>query len=223
MAQEMLIGLAFRRKRQPAISSEASHLPLPQPYQHDGRRRFYLAVQIECSKSTQRYDISRLRNRALHVSAHAIHAHAECSPLRRSTTAEPSCARCKQSARPATRMTIGRHCMRRPTQDLLILGCRFHFRLSFNNDRITDAAALRICTITVILQADCYVDHGPLIRTVHKKSRGRPAGVKFGETIPARFEPATVAALDKWAVAHDVSRSEAIRQLVELGLKAKGK
>jgi hypothetical protein len=60
-------------------------------------------------------------------------------------------------------------------------------------------------------------------KTVHKKSRGRPAGVKFGETIPARFEPATVAALDKWAVAHDVSRSEAIRQLVELGLKAKGK
>jgi hypothetical protein len=35
-----------------------------------------------------------------------------------------------------------------------------------------------------------------------------PAGVKFGETIPARFEPATVAALDKWAVAH---RPEAIR------------
>jgi hypothetical protein len=60
-------------------------------------------------------------------------------------------------------------------------------------------------------------------KTVHKKSRGRPAGVKFGETIPARFEPATVAALDKWAVTHDVSRSEAIRRLVELGLKVKGK
>jgi hypothetical protein len=60
-------------------------------------------------------------------------------------------------------------------------------------------------------------------KTVHKKSRGRPAGIKFSETIPARFEPATVAALDAWAVAHDVSRSEAIRQLVAAGLKAKGK
>src|SRR5258708_6064732 len=53
------------------------------------RRRFYLAVQIERSKPTPRYDISRLRNRASHVSAHAIHAHADCSPLHRSTMAEP--------------------------------------------------------------------------------------------------------------------------------------
>jgi hypothetical protein len=60
-------------------------------------------------------------------------------------------------------------------------------------------------------------------KTVHKKSRGRPAGVKFSGTIPARFEPATVVALDAWAVAHGVSRSEAIRQLVELGLRAKPK
>jgi hypothetical protein len=57
-------------------------------------------------------------------------------------------------------------------------------------------------------------------KTVHKKSRGRPAGIKFGETIPARFEPATVAAVDKWAASHSgVSRSEAIRQLVESGMK----
>jgi hypothetical protein len=52
---------------------------------------------------------------------------------------------------------------------------------------------------------------------------GRPPGVKFSETIPARFEPATLASLDAWADAHSVSRSEAIRRLVELGLKAKGK
>jgi hypothetical protein len=58
-------------------------------------------------------------------------------------------------------------------------------------------------------------------KTVHKKSRGRPAGVKYGETIPARFETATMEALDAWAEKHDVSRSEAIRRLVELGLKAK--
>jgi hypothetical protein len=60
-------------------------------------------------------------------------------------------------------------------------------------------------------------------KTVHKKSRGRPAGSKYSETIPARLEPVTVAGLDAWAASHDVSRSEAIRRLVELGLKAKGR
>jgi hypothetical protein len=59
--------------------------------------------------------------------------------------------------------------------------------------------------------------------TVHKKSRGRPPGVKYGSTIPARFEFDMLTALDKWAGSHDVSRSEAIRRLVDLGLKAKGK
>ena len=64
--------------------------------QHAGRPCFSLAVQIERSTSTLRYDIYRLRNRASRVSEHAIHAHAECSPLHQSTTAEPSCARCKK-------------------------------------------------------------------------------------------------------------------------------
>jgi hypothetical protein len=63
----------------------------------------------------------------------------------RSTTAEPSCARCKQSARPATRMTIGRYCMRRPPHDLLSWACRFHFRSSSNCGSTTDVAELRIC------------------------------------------------------------------------------
>src|SRR5260370_23510118 len=58
-------------------------------------------------------------------------------------------------------------------------------------------------------------------KTVHKKSRGRPAGTKYSETIPARLEPATLAVLDAWAASNDVSRSEAIRRLVELGLKVK--
>ena len=58
-------------------------------------------------------------------------------------------------------------------------------------------------------------------KTVHKKRMGRPPGTKYSETIPARLEPATVVSLDAWATSHDVSRSEAIRRLVELGLKAK--
>ena len=58
-------------------------------------------------------------------------------------------------------------------------------------------------------------------KSVHKKSMGRPPGIKYGGTIPARFEIAALAALDAWAKKHEVSRSEAIRRLVELGLKAK--
>ncbi len=58
-------------------------------------------------------------------------------------------------------------------------------------------------------------------KAVHKKSRGRPTGQRYSETIPARLEPETVAAVEKWAAASDVSRSEAIRRLVELGLTVK--
>jgi Ribbon-helix-helix protein, copG family len=60
-------------------------------------------------------------------------------------------------------------------------------------------------------------------KSVHKKSMGRPPGIKYGGTIPARFEIPTMEALDAWAEKHDVNRSEAIRRLVELGLKAKSK
>ena len=112
--------------------------------QHAGRPCFSLAIQIERLTSTPHYDISRNRNRASYVSAHTIHAHADCSPQHRSTTAEPTYARCKQSARPAKRMTIGRHCMRRPAYNLLSWACRFHFRSSLNRGSTTDVAELCI-------------------------------------------------------------------------------
>jgi hypothetical protein len=60
-------------------------------------------------------------------------------------------------------------------------------------------------------------------KSVYKKSTGRPPGTKYGGVIPARFEIPTVGVIDAWAKEHDVSRSEAIRRLVELGLKAKQK
>lgn len=43
--------------------------------------------------------------------------------------------------------------------------------------------------------------------------------------MPTRFPQDQIAAIDAWAAkaGDDVSRSEAIRRLVELGLKAKGK
>jgi hypothetical protein len=60
--------------------------------------------------------------------------------------------------------------------------------------------------------------------SVNKKSRGRPK--KKGGVHPVtavRLSPEVGAALDQWAAQQDdgPSRSEAIRRLVELGLKAK--
>jgi hypothetical protein len=57
---------------------------------------------------------------------------------------------------------------------------------------------------------------------VHKKGRGRPKredGVD--PMISTRFPKATVDAIASWAVKHEIGRSEAIRRLVELGLKVK--
>jgi hypothetical protein len=60
--------------------------------------------------------------------------------------------------------------------------------------------------------------------SVNKKSRGRPK--KKGGVYPVtavRLPPVLGAELDKWAAsqADTPTRSEAIRRLVELGLKAK--
>jgi hypothetical protein len=56
-----------------------------------------------------------------------------------------------------------------------------------------------------------------------KKRRGRPAtgqGIQIG----TRWPEATVAAIDSWIAKQDdkPGRSEAIRRLVEIGLKVKG-
>jgi hypothetical protein len=62
--------------------------------------------------------------------------------------------------------------------------------------------------------------------SVNKKSRGRPK--KAGGVYPVtavRLPPELGTAVDKWARSQDdaPTRSEAIRRLVELGLKARGK
>ena len=60
------------------------------------------------------------------------------------------------------------------------------------------------------------------IRDIPKKRRGRPSTGGRREGIMVRLEPAQFEALDDWIKKHDVeSRPEAIRRLVELGLKAK--
>lgn len=56
------------------------------------------------------------------------------------------------------------------------------------------------------------------------KKRGRPATGK-NPAVVVRFPPAIIGTIDTWAAKAEpaVTRSEAIRRLVELGLKAKGK
>jgi hypothetical protein len=59
-----------------------------------------------------------------------------------------------------------------------------------------------------------------------KKRRGRPVTTGKGTLIGVRILDDPLAALDAWIARQkepDLSRPEAIRRLVELGLKAKGK
>lgn len=58
--------------------------------------------------------------------------------------------------------------------------------------------------------------------TVQPKKRGRPATGK-DPLVGARFPQDLIDSIDAWAAENDASRSEAIRRLVEIGLKAKGK
>lgn len=55
------------------------------------------------------------------------------------------------------------------------------------------------------------------------KKRGRPATGK-NPAVVVRFPPPVIETIDAWAeqAGDDVTRSEAVRRLVEIGLKAKG-
>jgi hypothetical protein len=57
---------------------------------------------------------------------------------------------------------------------------------------------------------------------VIRKKRGRPA-TGVDPLVALRFPPDRIEEIDNWAGKHSVSRSEAIRRLVELGLTAKAK
>jgi hypothetical protein len=60
------------------------------------------------------------------------------------------------------------------------------------------------------------------IKADQKKKRGRPSTGR-GAMVSSRVPPATVDEIDEWASRNETTRSDAIRRLVELGLKAKGK
>jgi Ribbon-helix-helix protein, copG family len=56
--------------------------------------------------------------------------------------------------------------------------------------------------------------------SVNKKSRGRPK--KKGGVYPVtavRLPPSLIATVDKWAAERDLSRAEAMRLLLEMGLR----
>jgi hypothetical protein len=61
-------------------------------------------------------------------------------------------------------------------------------------------------------------------KSVHKKM-GRPAGRTYRETIPVRLTEDAITAIDAWIdqQVDEISRSEAIRRLIERGLKYRGK
>ena len=60
--------------------------------------------------------------------------------------------------------------------------------------------------------------------SVNKKSRGRPKKVGGVDPVSAVRLPSDLTQeVDAWGEKRELSRSEAIRRLVEIGLKAKGK
>lgn len=56
--------------------------------------------------------------------------------------------------------------------------------------------------------------------SVKRKKRGRPA-TGVDPLVGARFPKEAIAQIDAWAKANETTRSDAIRRLVELGLKGK--
>jgi hypothetical protein len=64
---------------------------------------------------------------------------------------------------------------------------------------------------------------GKSIRVTTKKRRGRPATTGKGTQIGERWHETELAAIDNWIAFYgeEMTRGQAIRRLVELGLKAK--
>lgn len=64
---------------------------------------------------------------------------------------------------------------------------------------------------------------GKSITVAPKKRRGRPPSGGRDPGVHIRLPEAMIEAIDAYSAPEQLSRSEAIRRLVEIGLKAKGK
>jgi hypothetical protein len=60
------------------------------------------------------------------------------------------------------------------------------------------------------------------IKVHPKRQRGRPATGK-DPLVSARLPQPLIDQVEEWSASSEVSRSEAIRRLIEIGLKAKGR
>jgi hypothetical protein len=60
----------------------------------------------------------------------------------------------------------------------------------------------------------------PARKNVGKKPRGGPAGRRGSGAIPVPLTPETIAVIDAWAAGQELTRSQAIARLVEIGLAA---
>jgi len=58
---------------------------------------------------------------------------------------------------------------------------------------------------------------------VPKARMGRPVTIGASVSISGQWQPDLIEQIDAWAKAEGVGRSEALRRLVGLGLKAKGR
>jgi hypothetical protein len=66
---------------------------------------------------------------------------------------------------------------------------------------------------------------GKSIRVTTKKRRGRPATTGKGTQIGERWHESEIAAIDAWIErsGEDMTRGQAIRRLVDIGLRTKAK
>ncbi len=56
-------------------------------------------------------------------------------------------------------------------------------------------------------------------KPLRKKKRGRPVGRSYGETLPVRLTPEMAKSVDRWAAKQGLSRSQAVRALIDKALK----
>jgi hypothetical protein len=86
--------------------------------------------------------------------------------------------------------------------------------------RVRAGAEAHTLPLGLLLWYPVFMDKS--IRGTTKKKRGRPATTGKGTQIGMRWQDLQLSAIDSWREKYGVgSRPEAIRRLVELGLKAK--
>jgi hypothetical protein len=121
---------------------------------------FYLAILIQRSTSTLRYDIYFAAPKPCITRQCACDSFARRGLIAASvydgrTVVRPLRIERSTSDADDNRMAL----CAPPIARLLISGCRFHFRHSFNNGRITDAATLRICASKLTLAPQQSAPH----------------------------------------------------------------